>query len=31
MDTPVPFAIDLEDTFLAKKRFETQLKELLAY
>jgi len=31
MDTPVPFAVDLEDTFLAKKRFETQLKELLAY
>ena len=31
IDTPVPFAIDLEDTFLAKKRFETQLKELLAY
>ena len=31
MDTPVPFAIDLEDTFLAKKRFETQLKELLDY
>ncbi|MBT3571287.1 MAG: dehydrogenase [Flavobacteriales bacterium] len=31
MDTPVPFAIDLEDTFLARKRFETQLKELLAY
>ena len=31
LDTPVPFAIDLEDTFLAKKRFETQLKELLAY
>jgi 2-oxoisovalerate dehydrogenase E1 component len=31
MDTPVPFAIDLEDIFLAKKRFETQLKELLAY
>ena len=31
MDTPVPFAIDLEDTFLANKRFETQLKELLAY
>jgi len=31
IDTPVPFAIDLEVTFLAKKRFETQLKELLAY
>ena len=31
IDTPVPFAIDLEDTFLAKKRFETQLKELLSY
>ena len=31
IDTPVPFAIDLEVTFLAKKRFETQLKELLTY
>ena len=31
MDTPVPFAIDLEDAFLAKKRFESQLKELLTY
>ena len=31
MDTPVPFAIDLEDTFLAKKYFESQLKQLLAY
>ena len=31
IDTPVPFAIDLEDDFLAKRRFETQLRELLAY
>jgi 2-oxoisovalerate dehydrogenase E1 component len=31
MDTPVPFAHELEDEFLAKARFETQLKELLAY
>ncbi|MBC8266059.1 MAG: dehydrogenase E1 component subunit alpha/beta [Flavobacteriales bacterium] len=31
MDTPVPFASDLEDSFLAKSRFESQLKELLAY
>jgi len=31
MDTPVPFAHELEDEFLAKARFETQLKDLLAY
>ncbi len=31
MDTPVPFAYELEDSFLAKARFEEQLKELLAY
>lgn len=31
MDTPVPFASELEDVFLAKSRFDTQLKELLAY
>ena len=31
MDTPVPFAEYLEDEFLAKTRFETQLRELLAY
>ena len=31
MDTPVPFAVELEDKFLAKARFETQLKDLLAY
>jgi len=31
MDTPVPFAYELEDDFLAKARFETQLKELLSY
>ena len=31
MDTPVPFASELEDEFLAKSRFDTQLKELLAY
>ena len=31
MDTPVPFAYELEDSFLAKARFEAQLKELLAY
>ena len=31
MDTPVPFADDLEGEFLAKRRFETQLRELLAY
>jgi 2-oxoisovalerate dehydrogenase E1 component len=31
IDTPVPFAYELEDEFLAKSRFELQLKELLAY
>ena len=31
LDTPVPFADDLEGEFLAKRRFETQLRELLAY
>ena len=31
MDTPVPFAHELEDEFLAKARFESQLKELLTY
>jgi 2-oxoisovalerate dehydrogenase E1 component len=31
MDTPVPFASELEDEFLAKSRFDTQLNKLLAY
>ena len=31
IDTPVPFAHELEDEFLAKARFETQLKDLLSY
>ena len=31
MDTPVPFASELEIKFLAKSRFDTQLRELLAY
>ena len=31
IDTPVPFARELEDKFLAKSSFEAQLKELLAY
>ena len=31
IDTPVPFAYELEDDFLAKARFETQFKELLSY
>jgi 2-oxoisovalerate dehydrogenase E1 component len=31
MDTPVPFAYELEDEFLAKARFEVQLKDLLSY
>ena len=31
IDTPVPFAVALEDKFLAKSSFESQLKELLAY
>ncbi len=31
IDTPIPFAEELEDKFLARSRFESQLKELLAY
>ena len=31
LDTPIPFADSLEADFLAKSRFELQLKELLAY
>jgi 2-oxoisovalerate dehydrogenase E1 component len=31
IDTPVPFAHELEDEFLAKARFEQQLIDLLAY
>ncbi len=31
LDTPVPFAHELEDEFLAKARFESQLKDLLTY
>jgi 2-oxoisovalerate dehydrogenase E1 component len=31
IDTPVPFAPSLEDNFLAKSRFLSQLKDLLAY
>ena len=31
IDTPVPFAYSLEDNFLAKARFEMQLKNLLMY
>tara|TARA_B110000967_G_scaffold185095_1_gene205078 strand:+ start:64 stop:2040 length:1977 start_codon:yes stop_codon:yes gene_type:complete len=31
IDTPVPFANELEDGFLAKSRFENQLKNLLSY
>lgn len=31
IDTPVPFANSLEYQFLAKSRFESQLKEILAY
>ena len=31
LDTPVPFALELEAIFLAKERFETQLKDLLLY
>ena len=31
IDTPVPFAHELEDEFLAKARFETQLKDLISY
>ena len=31
LNTPVPFAADLERNFLPKERFEQQLKNLLAY
>ncbi len=31
LDTPVPFAIELENEFLAKARFESELIRLLAY
>ena len=31
IDTPVPFASELEDKFLARSRFESQLKDLLSY
>ena len=31
IDTPVPFASSLENNFLAKSRFESQLKEMLTY
>ena len=31
IDTPVPFAFSLEENFLAKSTFESDLKELLAY
>lgn len=31
LDTPVPFAISLEKTFLAKNRLKEKLEELLAY
>jgi 2-oxoisovalerate dehydrogenase E1 component len=31
IDTPVPFAANLEDDFLAKSTFESNLKELLVY
>ncbi|HLW15331.1 MAG TPA: dehydrogenase E1 component subunit alpha/beta [Flavobacteriaceae bacterium] len=31
METPIPFAADLEKTYLAKNRFEEALKTLLAY
>ena len=31
LDTPVPFAADLEQNFLPKKRFEEKLMELLNY
>ena len=31
LDTPVPFAPDLEDEFLSKSRFEVQLKALLDF
>lgn len=31
LDTPVPMSIDLENNFLAKKRFGSQLEKLLRY
>jgi 2-oxoisovalerate dehydrogenase E1 component len=31
LDTPVPFAIDLENNFLPKDRFEKKLKQLVQY
>ena len=31
LETPVPFAADLENQYLAKNRFEESLKDLLAY
>ena len=31
LDTPVPFVAKLEDNYLPKNRFETQLKQLLNY
>ena len=31
LDTPVPFSLDLENQFLPKSRFESQLLDLLAY
>jgi len=31
LETPIPFAKTLEDNYLPKKRFLTELKELLAY
>lgn len=31
MDTPVPFAVELENEFLPKQRFEEKLKTLLKY
>ncbi|WP_405414469.1 thiamine pyrophosphate-dependent enzyme [Maribacter sp. Asnod1-A12] len=31
LDTPIPFNINLEQQYLAKSRFESELKELIAY
>ena len=31
IDTPIPFAYSLENNFLAKARFESQLDALLTY
>ena len=31
LNTPVPFAANLEDNFLPRGRFEIQLKDLLSY